>query len=174
MKAFVFELMAGNTPLGMKGIRGRVMAMKNNSDSQNACLAGFMSGAVLLLLATLSACNRDQPQVIMVPAPAAAQAAPVAVVAAPPEIIAQDDYVYYPQYEVYFSSSRHQYVYPENGVWVSRPAPPQVAVNVLLASPSVHMDFHDSPAAHHADVVRSYPHNFAPAARGRDGRGPGG
>jgi hypothetical protein len=78
--------------------------MKTNSDSQNACLAGLMAGGVLLLLATLSACNRDQPQVVVVPAPAAAQPA-VAAAAPPPEIIAQDDYVYYPQYEVYFSGS---------------------------------------------------------------------
>jgi hypothetical protein len=147
--------------------------MKTNSDSQNACLAGLMAGGVLLLLATLSACNRDQPQVVVVPAPAAAQPA-VAAAAPPPEIIAQDDYVYYPQYEVYFSSSRHQYVYQEGNAWVSRPTPPQVAVNVLLASPSVHMSFHDSPATHHAETVRRYPRNYAPPERGRDGRGPGG
>jgi hypothetical protein len=74
----------------------------------------------------------------------------------------------------HFSSSRHQYVYQEGNAWVSRPTPPQVAVNVLLASPSVHMSFHDSPATHHAETVRRYPRNYAPPERGRDGRGPGG
>jgi len=148
--------------------------MKSNSDRQNSCFAGLMAGGVVLLLTSLSACNRDQPQVTMVPAPAAAQAAPAPVVAAPPEILAQDDYNYYPQYGVYFSNNRHQYVYQEGNAWVSRPQPPQVAVSVLLGSPSVHMEFHDSPAAHHADVVRSYPHNYTPSGRGRDGRGPGG
>jgi hypothetical protein len=74
---------------------------------------------------------------------------------------AQDDYVYYPDYEIYYSSSRHQYAYLEGGAWVSRPAPRGVSVNVLLRSPSVKMDFHDSPANHHAEVVKQYPGNRA-------------
>jgi hypothetical protein len=35
---------------------------------------------------------------------------------------------------------------------------------VLLASPSVKMDFHDSPAQHHAAVVKQYPKNWSPPA----------
>jgi hypothetical protein len=35
---------------------------------------------------------------------------------------------------------------------------------VLLASPSVKMDFHDSPAQHHAAVVKQYPKNWKPSA----------
>jgi len=77
-------------------------------------------------------------------------------------VVVQDDYVYYPGYEVYYSSSRHQYAYREGRAWVSRPAPRGVSVNVLLASPSVRMDFHDSPAQHHAAVVQQYPRNWAP------------
>jgi len=77
-------------------------------------------------------------------------------------VVVQDDYVYYPNYEVYYSSSRHQYAYLEGGAWVSRPAPRGVPVNVLLASPSVRMNFHDSPANHHAAVVRQYPRNWQP------------
>lgn len=72
----------------------------------------------------------------------------------------QDDYVYYPQYETYYSSSRHQYGYREGNAWVWRPAPPHVGVNVLLGSPSVHMDFHDSPEKHHEATARSYPRNW--------------
>jgi hypothetical protein len=34
-------------------------------------------------------------------------------------------------------------------------------VNVLLASPSVRMDFHDSPAQHHATVVKQYPKKWS-------------
>src|SRR5476651_716775 len=49
----------------------------------------------------------------------------------------QDDYVYYPQYEVYYSNSRHQYGYRDGNAWVWRPAPPHVEVNALLGSPSV-------------------------------------
>lgn len=82
--------------------------------------------------------------------------------AEPSVVVVQDDYVYYPGYEVYYSSSRHQYAYREGRAWVSRPAPRGVSVNVLLASPSVRMDFHDSPAQHHAAIVRQYPKNWAP------------
>jgi hypothetical protein len=102
--------------------------------------------------------------------------------AEPSVVVVQDDYVYYPGYEVYYSSSRHQYAYREGRAWVSRPAPRGVSVNVLLASPSVRMDFHDSPAQHHAAVVQQYPRNWAPPGSNqgkkenrkddkRDGRG---
>jgi len=83
------------------------------------------------------------------------------VYVAPPVVVVQDDYVYYPDYEIYYSSSRHQYAYLEGGAWVSRPAPRGVSVNVLLRSPSVRMDFHDSPANHHAEMVKQYPGNRA-------------
>jgi hypothetical protein len=79
-----------------------------------------------------------------------------------PVFVAHDDYTYYPGYNVYYSSSRHQYAYQEGGAWVSRPAPQGVSVNVLVASPSVKMDFHDSPANHHATVVQKYPRNWTP------------
>ena len=75
----------------------------------------------------------------------------------------QDDYVYYPNYECYYSVSRHQYAYREGNAWISRPAPRGVSVNVLLASPSVKMNFHDSPAQHHATVAKQYPKNWKPA-----------
>ena len=68
-----------------------------------------------------------------------------------PAFAVQDDYVYYPQYECYYSVSRHQYAYREGNAWVARPAPRGVSVNVLMRSPSVKMNFHDSPANHHAD-----------------------
>jgi hypothetical protein len=75
----------------------------------------------------------------------------------------QDDYVYYPDYEVYYSVSRHQYAYREGNNWVSRPAPRGVTVNVLMRSPSVRMDFHDSPANHHEAVAKQYPKNWKPS-----------
>ena len=109
---------------------------------------GFVLGAVLL--GTLTGC------VGYVDGPRAGY------YAEPSVVVVQDDYVYYPGYEVYYSSSRHQYAYREGRAWVSRPAPRGVSVNVLLASPSVRMDFHDSPAQHHAAIVRQYPKNWAP------------
>lgn len=75
----------------------------------------------------------------------------------------EDDYVYYPNYECYYSVSRHQYAYREGNAWVARPAPRGVSVNVLLASPSVKMNFHDSPAQHHATVAKQYPKNWKPS-----------
>jgi hypothetical protein len=70
--------------------------------------------------------------------------------------------VYYPGYQVYYSGNTRRYVYLEGRSWVSRRAPPRVLADVLLASPSVWLDFHDSPALHHAAVVRQYPKNWTP------------
>src|SRR5580692_9272211 len=115
---------------------------------------GFVLGAVLLTTLTECAGYADGLHIgIVVP--------PVIVVA--PPVVVQDDYVYYPNYEVYYSSSRHQYAYLEGGAWVSAPAPHGVSVDVLLASPSVRMDFHDSPAKHHAEISRQYPKDWKPS-----------
>jgi len=88
---------------------------------------------------------------------------PGAVAYVAPAVVVQDDYVYYPSYGVYYSQSRGQYAYQENGAWVNTSAPRGVSVDVLLASPSVKMNFHDSPANHHAAVVRQYPKNWKPS-----------
>jgi hypothetical protein len=69
----------------------------------------------------------------------------------------QDDYDYYPGYETYYSRNRHEYVYRDGNAWVRRPAPQGVTTEVILASPSIRVDFHDSPEQHHSNVVKSYP-----------------
>src|SRR5450756_1340331 len=92
-------------------------------------------------------------------------ARPGVVYEASPQVVVEDDYVYYPNYEVYYSSSRHQYAYRDGRNWVSRPAPRGVTVDVLVASPSVRMDFHDSPARHHDAIVRQYPRSWSPPAQ---------
>jgi hypothetical protein len=74
----------------------------------------------------------------------------------------QDDYVYYPNYECYYSISRHQYAYRDDNGWAARPAPRGVSVEVLNASPSVRMNFHDSPAHHHEMMAKQYPKNWKP------------
>ena len=84
-----------------------------------------------------------------------------------PRIVVQSDYVYYPGYQVYFSSSRNQYIYLEGRSWVSRPAPPRVSVDVLFASPSVRLDFHDAPERHHSRVVKQYPKHWKPPGENR-------
>lgn len=78
----------------------------------------------------------------------------------------QDDYVYYPGYQVYYGSHTHQYYYPEGRSWVARPAPPHVSAQVLFAAPSVRLDFRDHPSAHHATVVQKYPKNWTPPSPG--------
>ena len=112
--------------------------------------AGFVLGAVLLSMLTGCVGYVNGPR-------AGVQVEPYA-------FAAQDDYVYYPNYECYYSVSRRQYAYWEGNAWVARPAPRGVSVNVVLASPSVRMVFHDSPAQHHAAVVKQYPKNWAPPA----------
>jgi hypothetical protein len=83
---------------------------------------------------------------------------PPAVVAAP--VVVQDNYVYYPRYGIYYNRGRHQYAYMKGDTWINVPAPSDVSVEVLQASPSVDMDFHDSPARHHAATLRMYPRNW--------------
>lgn len=72
----------------------------------------------------------------------------------------QDDYDYYPGYEVYYSRNRREYVYRDGNTWVRRPEPRGVTVSALFASASVRMEFRDSPEQHHGSVVKSYPKNW--------------
>jgi hypothetical protein len=72
----------------------------------------------------------------------------------------EDDFDYYPGYEVYYSRNRNEYVYRDGNAWVRRPQPNGVSLDVLLASPAVRMDFRDAPELHHDTVVRSYPKNW--------------
>ena len=92
-------------------------------------------------------------------------------------IMVEDDYMYYPRYQVYYSSYRREYVYKDGAAWVARAAPPRVSVEVLRAAPAVRLDFHDSPSRHHATVVQKYPKKWAPPGagqpRGEDSREPG-
>lgn len=82
-----------------------------------------------------------------------------------PVVIEQDDYVYYPGYQMYYGTRSHRYYYQEGRSWVARPAPRGVSVSVLATMPSVSVDFHDRPSAHHAEVIRSYPRDWKPARR---------
>ena len=81
-------------------------------------------------------------------------------------VMLQDDYVYYPDYQVYYVSNRRQYVYLQDRSWVSRSVPPRVPADALFASRSVRLDFHDSPSVHHASVVRQYPKHWVTPGQG--------
>lgn len=114
---------------------------------------GFVFGAALL--AALTGCVvAPQPRAVYVPPPPPVYQERVVVV--------QDDYVYYPGYQVYYSSNRRQYIYQDGRSWVTRPTPPRVSVDVLFASPSVRLGFHDAPSIHHATVVKQYPKKWKP------------
>ena len=102
------------------------------------------------------------------------QAPPHSVGYEEPWFVAQDGYVYYPDYEVYYSNTRRNFVYLEGPTWVTRPVPPRVSVDVLFASPSVRFGFRDSPSVYHSQVIRQFPGHWTPpnSASGR-GRGDG-
>jgi len=78
----------------------------------------------------------------------------------PYAFLAQDDYIYYPQYETYYSRRQHKFAYWNQGGWLLRPTFTGVPLAVVLASPSVKMPFHDSPDDHHALVLKQYPRNW--------------
>jgi hypothetical protein len=122
--------------------------MNNKKDFLMAGKAGFVLGAMVLITMTAPVSYADGLQVVV----------PVT-----PAVVAPDSYVYFPSYGVYYDSHRHQYAYQDRGAWVSRSAPNGVSEAILQASPSVKMDFHDSPSNHHADMVKKYPKNWAPA-----------
>ena len=122
---------------------------------------GFVLGAVLLAALTENAAYAGGVSIGIDVTPPVVVVAPPVVVA--PVVVVQDDYVYYPDYGVYYNSGRHQYYYLRGDAWVWAPAPEGVSVDVLLASPSVHMDWHDSPANHHKEMAQKYPKNWKPA-----------
>jgi len=114
---------------------------------------GFVFGAALLGALTGCVGYVEEPHHVYAPPP------PVYVER---QVVVQPQYVYYPSHQVYYASHTRQYVYRDGRSWVSRPAPPRVSVDVLFASPSVRLDFRDSPSVHHASVVRQYPRNWKP------------
>ena len=141
----------GVTPHGVRAFLDYSHFMNNRMSFLKAGQAGFVLGAGLLLTLTGCVGYVDGPRSEVYVAP------PVV------EVGVQDTYVYYPGYDVYYNSDRHLYAYMDGGVWVSRPEPRGVSINVLMAAPSVRMDFHDSPANHHEEVVRQYPRNWTPS-----------
>ena len=82
------------------------------------------------------------------------------VVQAQVAVASQDDYDYYPRYEVYYSRTRNEYVSRDGNGWVRRPEPSGITRDLLISTPSVRLDFHDAPEQHHATVVKTYPKNW--------------
>jgi hypothetical protein len=80
----------------------------------------------------------------------------------PQTVVYHDDYDYYPAYGVYYSRTRRDYVYRDRNRWVRSSRPAGVSLDVLVATPSVRMEFHDEPHRHHDNVVKRYPRNWRP------------
>ncbi len=121
--------------------------------------AGIVAGAALLALLTGCMAGRSNQREGYRIRPGGQVQASVAI---------QDDYDYYPSYQVYYNRSRNEYVYRDGFAWVTRPEPRGVTVAVLFASPSVRLDFHDAPSRHHRSVVRTYPKTWT-SAKPHDG-----
>jgi len=121
---------------------------------------GFLLGALLVGTLIQSAGNVNAQSVGIVINPP--------VVVAPPVVVTQNDYVYYPGYAIYYNRYQHQYAYFNGDAWVWTLAPQGVALDDLLASPSVHMDFHDSLEKHHRDMLQKYPKTWRPDAVHQD------
>ncbi|MGB7768558.1 MAG: hypothetical protein WBN22_06855 [Verrucomicrobiia bacterium] len=135
--------------------------MKNKKLFFKTHKAGFVLGAVLLAALTEGVSYAGGLSVGITVTPPVVVVAPPVVVA--PTVVVPDDYVYYPNYGVYYNSHRHQYYYLRGDTWIWAPAPEGVTVGVLLASPSVRMAWHDSPANHHKEMLQKYPRNWKPA-----------
>lgn len=84
-------------------------------------------------------------------------------------VVYEDDYDYYPGYEVYYARNRHEYVYRDGNRWVRSTTFPRANSQILFSSPSVRVEFRDSPERHHDSVVRRYPRDWR-YDRDRDGR----
>src|SRR5882672_8116301 len=51
----------------------------------------------------------------------------------PTMVVYQDDYDYYPGYEVYYSRNRREYVYRDGNRWVHGREPRGISLSLLLA-----------------------------------------
>jgi hypothetical protein len=127
---------------------------------------GFVLGAMLVAALAEGVSSADGQAVgIAVTPPEVVVTAPVVVA---PAVVVQDNYVYYPAYGIYYNSGRNQYAYLNNGAWVTAVAPYGVSVDVLRASPSVNMDWHDSPEKHHAEMQKQYPKDWKSSGERHD------
>jgi hypothetical protein len=92
------------------------------------------------------------------------------VVAMQATLMIQDDYEYYPRYEIYYSRRRNEYVYRDANAWVRRGDLRGITLAMLESGPMVRMDFHDSPEFHHGRIVQSFPRNWEQSGQKHDGK----
>jgi len=69
----------------------------------------------------------------------------------------QPDYVYYPDYEIYYSRNYQRYVYRDRDAWLIRGEAPALYADVLPAARFARMNFPDDPWRHHGEVTQLFP-----------------
>jgi hypothetical protein len=120
-----------------------------------------LAGATgLLLIATLAGCSSSDTGYY--------RDRPIGYDSRTTVVYEEDDYDYYPGYEVYYARNRREYVYRDGNRWVRSATYPRANSQILFSSPSVRVEFRDSPERHHDTVVRRYPRDWR---RDRDGDG---
>ncbi len=80
-------------------------------------------------------------------------------------LMVEDDYDYYPRYEIYYSRHRNEYIYRDASAWVRRSDLQGITLAMLESGPVVRMDFHDSPEFHHSGIVQRFPRNWEQPGR---------
>jgi hypothetical protein len=78
----------------------------------------------------------------------------------PVEVASAETYLYYPDYELYYSPARRQYVFYDGRGWIAHREPPRALIRTLRRAPSVQIYLHESPKFHHREVARDYPRNW--------------
>lgn len=74
------------------------------------------------------------------------------------------EFVYYPDYEVYYSRNYELYVFRLNSGWMTQSWPPDLPAGTLERARAVPMEYHFSdPFSHHQDIARQYPPHQASA-----------
>lgn len=64
------------------------------------------------------------------------------------------DYIFYPDYDVYYNRSSGEFVSFENGRWVARKSPRNTTTQRVFESRSINIDGFDSPAHHRSEMAR--------------------
>jgi len=63
----------------------------------------------------------------------------------------QSEYLYYPEYDLYYNRNTREFLSVENNRWVARTNPRNVSANRVFATRAVSLDGYDSPQ-HHRNI----------------------
>ncbi len=66
-----------------------------------------------------------------------------------------NNFVYYPEHEVYYNPGSSRYSWVEDGSWVTSQAPRDIPAQRVLASRAMSIDGYESPSQHYAEYVQA-------------------